>query len=633
MADTEDPNEQKLRKIIDELGLKDLGMGVGEIQVDPEFTARLDDVYQSLFVKSNISATFASEMKYGLGNALGHRIVDWLWDSLSPGLKAPGVKKQATELRLLLPVDQRESFAEIISEISADFHHATGVLLPSIAFEDASPPHAELYWRCLKLGQVLQPTSQDLVKKQLLRLLLLNAWRLLSTQQVQAKLQELWVNRPELQEAFKAENLRLIPLINVLRELLRKKHPITEFDYILEATLCALHKADWADLPQDMSKDLGPVLGRFEIPDFKIPTLLALQTTPPKNDARPKPPPSPPVETVLTDFLEIRVGSELVSLINPKNPDGFSRRVTDIRQSLTRELGFLIPGIRVRKIDDCEDEFVVLVKGEEQARGMLHMDRVLVLAPPSKRSQIAGIEGVEPTFGLPGVWVEQKDRRKAEKLGGQCFTPADIIAICFTTQVRLQAHKIFSHQSLRRILNKISLNNEALVELIDEQKGLFHRAKGVFVRLLEEKVSITDPVVILDALLDSTEQRLSPELLTDKVREKIGAAVCRNHVDKKGNLEGFVLSHDMESLCLDSLKFENQHAFLNFEARTHDKTVESFRTTFEELGEKSRPSILVTHPSLRRPLRNMLSADISNLVVLSQKEIAGHAKLVTLGEV
>ena len=103
-------------------------------------------------------------------------------------------------------------------------------------------------------------------------------------------------------------------------------------------------------------------------------------------------------------------------------------RIVMIRRQCAIDLGVVIPSIRLRdNVRLNTNEYVLKIQGEEVARGEVMPDHYLAINSDGVEETISGIETVEPTFGLPALWITKKQRDNAELLGYTTIDPPSVI--------------------------------------------------------------------------------------------------------------------------------------------------------------------------------------------------------------
>ena len=117
------------------------------------------------------------------------------------------------------------------------------------------------------------------------------------------------------------------------------------------------------------------------------------------------------------DTLELELGYGLISLVDANQGGDLLDGVILIRRQIAIELGIVVPPVRIRDNMQLEpNKYLIKLKGVVMAEGKLLLNRLLAMNP-GEELQLAGIETLEPAFGLPALWIEEKDREEAEIAG------------------------------------------------------------------------------------------------------------------------------------------------------------------------------------------------------------------------
>src|SRR5687768_17719974 len=79
-------------------------------------------------------------------------------------------------------------------------------------------------------------------------------------------------------------------------------------------------------------------------------------------------------------------------------------------------MGFILPAVRIQdNLQINANSYVVRVKEIEAGRGDLRPNMLLVMDPRGDKINLSGEETVEPTFGLPAMWVDSTLREEADR--------------------------------------------------------------------------------------------------------------------------------------------------------------------------------------------------------------------------
>ncbi len=99
------------------------------------------------------------------------------------------------------------------------------------------------------------------------------------------------------------------------------------------------------------------------------------------------------------DSLRLELGYGLLPLINYQKGHRLTEQIKALRKQIARELGFVMPSVRIQ--DNMQlpaNTYVIKVKEMEAARGSIRPDMLLVMDPGGNKITLPGEETVEPTL-------------------------------------------------------------------------------------------------------------------------------------------------------------------------------------------------------------------------------------------
>jgi len=245
-----------------------------------------------------------------------------------------------------------------------------------------------------------------------------------------------------------------------------------------------------------------------------------------------------PIHPDLVPLLSIEMGPELHPFLKSTR---LSERIRALRQHVSRELGLILPPITcsallvnpcsaLLKLPKESHNYVIKLRGAEVARGEVRADKFLTIGPEDKLQHLEGQKTVDPTYGMPGRFIEPRQRGDAERLGCVIFDPISIIAVHLTEVVRAHAHELLGLQELDELLRHHLSVRPALRHAVDVVGRVSLRA--ILRGLLAEEVSIRDLPGILERLAEHT---LRPDMLTtvqriEDVRYYLRRTICESRV-------------------------------------------------------------------------------------------------------
>jgi flagellar biosynthesis protein FlhA len=347
------------------------------------------------------------------------------------------------------------------------------------------------------------------------------------------------------------------------------------------------------------------------------------------------PPPEPPIEELLkVEPLVLEVGLDLVYLVDQSRAQGLVDRIQRIRRQLAQELGTVLPSVHVRdNLRLGPGQYRVLLRGEAIGTGKVVARQNLAMDPGTVTGKLPGPPGVDPVFGLKGVWISDAQRIRAQSMG---YTVVDVPTV-LTTHLddlfRRHAHELYGRQQLSEVLERISKDSPKLVEeLIPEPLSRAVVLK-IFRNLIQEGVGVRDVQGILEVLSEYAARTRDPEVLTEFVRQRMARSVTARFVGEDGVLRYLALAQDVEDVILRGLQGSDGGVMnLVLDPESTRKLIQTVRTQVEAWTQNTPPVLLVP-PLARGPIRRLLDRAIPRMYVLSPGEVVPGTPIDRVAEV
>ncbi len=341
----------------------------------------------------------------------------------------------------------------------------------------------------------------------------------------------------------------------------------------------------------------------------------------------------PSIEDLLTiDRLGIEIGYRLISLVETGRHGGLLEHIRAVRRQFASTLGLIVPPIRVKDNIQIEPNgYQILLNGECVAKGELRANHYLAMDPSGRTPEIAGVETVEPAFGLPARWISQTEKDQAEMQGYTVIDAPSVLVTHLTEVIKGVAAELLSRDDVKALVDNVKEAAPAVVdELIPNVLNIGH-IQSVLTRLLREKVSIRNLPVILESLADAATDSKDPQMLTEKVRAAIARTIVDPLLDEQGTLHAATIEPQLEKALSDAVAGTDGLNTLppGFLSRFVDGTA----SALAGMANDGRDPVLITRSSLRPFLAEAVTSVIPNAVVLSYQETAPARKVETSSQV
>jgi len=340
------------------------------------------------------------------------------------------------------------------------------------------------------------------------------------------------------------------------------------------------------------------------------------------------------IETLMRlDPLELEVGYGLIRLVDESQGGDLLSRIKAIRRQFALDLGLVVPPVRIRdNLELAPNEYSILLRGSDIGGAKVLIDHYLAMNPGTVVEEIEGMETVEPTFGLPALWIAEEQRESAQLSGYTVVDTSTIIATHISEIIKSHADELLTRQDVQNLLDQTAETHPKLVEEIGASNAGLGLLLKVLKGLLRERVSIRDRISILEGIADALTMTRDAAMIVELVRVKLGRMICMRYRTPEGELPVVAISPEIEQVIIDAVQSGEHTSFLALEPAAAEQLIAKVRETIDGISSDLVPVVLCS-ASVRRHLRYLVERFIPNVVVLSHNEIPTDLKIQSLGVV
>jgi flagellar biosynthesis protein FlhA len=261
------------------------------------------------------------------------------------------------------------------------------------------------------------------------------------------------------------------------------------------------------------------------------------------------------------------------------------------------------------------------------------LDRLLCLDPRGELPAIDGITGKDPAFGLPAKWIAKADRPRAEAMGFTLVDAASVLTTHISELLRRNAAELVGRPELQDLLAICAKEAPKLVE--DTIPSVLTAAEllRVLRGLLREGLSVRDLRTILEALADAAPRNKDTAFLLDQTRKRLARQITAKVSDAQGVVHALTLERQVEEALRQSLGVNDGEAVLNPDLDTARRLVKGLEAKAAALNLAGKPTVVLSPPDLRRPLYEFAFRFVSDLWVISARELLPGTTIETSGVV
>lgn len=327
--------------------------------------------------------------------------------------------------------------------------------------------------------------------------------------------------------------------------------------------------------------------------------------------------------------FELKISTNLESFILGES-NSLYQRYTSLQKQLSLDLGIFLPKLSIgvdKKLP--ENHYQILIYSAVVARGSVNYLKVLAInSGNASMNSILGDETKEPTYGLPALWIEEAQKQQAKTLGFTIVDPETVILTHLSENIKRYLSEFLTRAETEKL---IQLHKDSMGSLLDELIPTvltYSDIQRVLQLLLKEQISIKNIEKILEVLVDFGRVNKVPEDLAEKVRERLGSIIYERFLSADGTLQVMTIAPELESHMLAMVRVNNESIL---PPQYIDKFLRSIvQETEKQLANNVQP-VLLCSPSIRRPLRAMISRAIPHVEVLSIAELGQFIQISSAG--
>ena len=338
------------------------------------------------------------------------------------------------------------------------------------------------------------------------------------------------------------------------------------------------------------------------------------------------------------DPLSLELGYGLIPLVDKEKGADLLERITRIRKETAAELGLVVPKIRVRDNMKLEpSEYSFKIKGVEIGKAVIRLNHYLAIESGNVDEPIQGEKTTDPAFGLPAIWINEKERENAEQSGYLVVDPPSIIATHLTGIIKKHSSEILGRQEVRSIIDSLSNKYPAITNEIkagELQKGLsIGEIQKVLQNLLKEQVSIRNIVAILETLIDYYPATNDTTILTEKARQALGRQICLQYTDEDKKLNVVTINSALEDKIVESRVVTKDGHTAVLDNEFVSSFINATTNLFIGLKELKKNIVILTSEGSRILVKKFFERERMGMPVISIKELTDDIKIEKLGEI
>jgi flagellar biosynthesis protein FlhA len=323
------------------------------------------------------------------------------------------------------------------------------------------------------------------------------------------------------------------------------------------------------------------------------------------------------------DTLGLEVGYRLIQLVDKDRGGDLLNRIKGVRRKFAQEVGFLPPSVHIKDNLELKPSFYrITLRGAVVGEGEVFPGMLMAINPGHVANPIAGTAAIDPAFGLPAVWVEERQRDVAQMAGYTVVDPSTVVATHLSHLMQLHAAKLLGRTETQQLVEHVTKLAPKLIEdVVPKMVGIAALQK-VLQLLLEEGVHIRDMRSIIETMAEqaSTSPNLQndPAELARRIRVGLAPAIVQQIYGPVKELDVIAIEPDLERLLTQALTSANGPML---DPGVADHLTRQAAEATQRQENMGHPACLLVPDAIRPSLARLLKRAAPRLKVLGHSEI------------
>ncbi|SOB80180.1 flagellar biosynthesis protein FlhA [Sphingomonas guangdongensis] len=325
----------------------------------------------------------------------------------------------------------------------------------------------------------------------------------------------------------------------------------------------------------------------------------------------------------VTDASQVMldIGYGLVPLVDERKGSPLMGRITGVRRQLSKELGFVVPQVRVRDdIGLSPYTYRILIGGVVVGEDQVSPDEMLALDTGQAVGRLSGKPAKDPTFGLDAVWIAPADADAATGAGYLVVDPGTVIATHLNQQLLQNASDLLGPDEVQALLDGLKERAGQLVAALCPQPVPLTVLTQVLRGLLAEGVPLKEFRRIAAAIAVAAGRTLDADELIELIRPELGALIVQKLCGVREPLRVMTLEGHLEALLGQAVRSDPQRRH-TIEPDLGRRISDAMQRAAAPLIAEAKPFALVVQPAIRVAMRKLTKSILPDTPVMSFFEV------------
>ncbi|WP_066663386.1 MULTISPECIES: flagellar biosynthesis protein FlhA [unclassified Sphingomonas] len=325
----------------------------------------------------------------------------------------------------------------------------------------------------------------------------------------------------------------------------------------------------------------------------------------------------------VTDNMQVMIdiGYGLVPLVDERRGGALMGRITGVRRQLSKELGFVVPQVRVRDdINMAPYAYRIVVGGVVIGEDSVSPDEMLALDTGQAVGKLPGKPAKDPTFGLDAIWISPADADAATGQGWLVVDPGTVMATHLNQALIQNASDLLGPDEVQALLDGLRERAAQLVASLSPNPLPITTLTQVLRGLLAENIPLKEFRRIAAAIALAAQKTADADEIIELIRPELGPLIIQRLCGVREPLRVMTLEGQLEALLGQAIRSDPSKRH-TIEPDLGRRIVDALQRAAQPLVAEAKPFALVVQPTIRIAIRKLVRTVLPDTPVMSFFEV------------
>ena len=329
--------------------------------------------------------------------------------------------------------------------------------------------------------------------------------------------------------------------------------------------------------------------------------------------------------------VSLQIGYALIPLAG-EGGGALVQRITAIRREVSKAMGFVVPGVRIR--DDLTltpNQYRIRIGQVIRGEDMVYPDRKLAIPGVNSTRKLKGIEVKDPSFGLDAVWILPHQLPEAEADDHVVVEPESVIATHLSQLLYKHAADLIGPDDVQTLLDTLARVSPTLVNAVVPKLVPLHTVTAVLRVLLSERIPIGDLRRILEGVAELAPRNLSAADMAEYLRPILIPLLLQQMVPINTPLPLITLDPELEQLLIRARRQGEEGLILD--TNLAGTLIKSISDALEQATGQGKQAVIIVAGQLRRSFAQFLRPHLPDAIVMGINELPENRRVEVVASI